>query len=98
MFFLNIKLYFVKTVFFTKMNLAIIQISLPILNDFERVKNHILSLDFVSQNLTYLNLLSSHPLFHKMGFASTSFYDIKKFQFDQVEIDSQLESFSFFCF
>ena len=96
MFFLNIKLYFIKTVFFTKMNLAIIQISLPTLNDFERVKNHILSLDFVSQNLTHLNLLWSHSLFHKVGFALTSFYDIKRFQFDQVEIDSQLESLSFF--
>ena len=102
MFFLNIKLYFIKTVFFTKINLADAkmdfrkQISLPTLSDFERVKNHIFSLDFVPQNLTHLDLSSSHSLFHKMGFALTSFYDIKRLQFDQIEIDSQLESLSFF--
>ena len=97
MFFLNIRLDFVKTISFTKMNLAIIQISLPTLSGFEEIKSHISSIsDLFKQNVTHLNLSLSHPLFHKGGFALTSFYDIERFQFDQIEIDSQLESLSFF--
>ena len=88
MFFLNIRLYLVKTVFFTKMNLAVIQTFLPTLSDFEGVKNHIFS--------RVLDLSLLHPLFHKVELALISFYDIKRLQFDQVEIDSQLENLSFF--
>ncbi len=88
------------------MNLAIIQIFLTTLNDFERVKSHgaLHNLCFakhggfatIDTGHIFSNLSLSHLLFHKVGFALTSFYDIKIFQFDQVEIDSQLENFSFF--
>ena len=91
------------------MNLAIIQTSLSTLCDFERVKSLFFLSDVVKQNMADLSLSwwQEHnitikceawlnALFDKMGFVLTFFYEREKFQFDQIEIDSLLESFSFF--
>ena len=96
MFFLNISFHFVKPIFFTKTNLALIKIFFPTINLFETVKNNTFAMrDFVLQNETFsrvgphLNLSLSYNLFHKMGFDLNSFYDIER-------MESLLESFSFF--
>ena len=75
MFFLDMIFLFFKTIFSTKMSLALIQIYLSILDNLEKIKN---------------------VFFDKFTFVFTFFYDLKKFQFDQVEVDSILESLSFF--
>ena len=96
MFFLNIGFYFVKPIFFTKTNLALIKILFPTINCFETVRNNTFAMrDFVLQNETFsrvgphLHLSLSYSLFHKMGFDLNSFYDIER-------MESLLESFSFF--
>lgn len=84
MFFLNINLDFIKTNFFTKTNLAIIQTSLPTISYFERDKNNTFSIGYfiskneiflkvlqnVKQNVTHLNLSFPETLFHKVKFVS----------------------------
>ncbi len=87
MFFFNLSPYFVKTIFFTKINLAIIEIILPTINSFDRVKSDV----FAMLRLN-LNLSLSYDFFYlvkKIELTLNSFYDIKR-------IESLLESFSFF--